>query len=272
MAAITSAVVGVVGAGVSIGMSVSQANKAAADRRKAQKQAKKAMDEARKETEIMPMQELSLNLEAYEQSREAQQRNVQQVMSQVGDDARQAAAVSGRALMAGIESERGIRASQAKETLDLEKIKATERAEASEARKELAIGEAEGAQAAAADATARQTAATQAAVQAGVEGLGSAMNLYSSVQGPFDPTSLGMASKSTLNKLGLDGTKSAIVQNLPSNSQYTAEQIMAFTQPQTLAYLQSGALTAPQVRALSSVDVSNLSPTTSQLPDDILYQ
>ena len=272
MAAITSAVVGVVGAGVSIGMSVSQANKAAADRRKAQKQAKKAMDEARKETEIMPMQELSLNLAAYEQSREAQQRGAQQVMSQAALDPRQAAAVGGRAMMAGIEAERGIRASQAKETLDLEKIKATERAEASEARKELAIGEAEGAQAAAADASARQTAATQAAVQAGVEGLGSAMNMYSAVQGPFDPTSLGMASKSTLNKLGLEGTKSAIVQNLPSNSQYTPEQIMAFTQPQTLAYLQSGSLTAPQVRALSSVDVSNLSPTTPQLPDDILYQ
>ncbi len=273
MAAITSAVVGVVGAGVSIGMSVSQANKAAADRRKAQKQAKKAMDEARKETEIMPMQELSLNLEAYEQSREAQQRAVQEAVS-AGQQAgsRDLASITGRAMMSGIEAERGIRAAQVKEQFNLDKIKATERAEASEARKELALGEAEGAQAAAADAAARQTAATQAAVQAGVEGLGSAMNLYSSVQGPFDPTSLGMASKSTLNKLGLDGTKSAIVQNLPSNSQYTAEQIMAFTQPQTLAYLQSGSLTAPQVRALSSVDVSNLSPTTPQLPDDILYE
>jgi hypothetical protein len=196
MAAITSAVVGVVGAGVSIGMSVSQANKAAADRRKAQKQAKKAMEEARRETEIMPMQELSLNLAAYEQSREAQQRGVQQVMSQAALDPRQAAAVGGRAMMAGIEAERGIRASQAKETLDLEKIKATERAEASEARKELALGEAEGAQAAAADARARQTAATQAAVQAGVEGLGSAMNLYSAVQGPFDRTSMDYMSSS----------------------------------------------------------------------------
>ena len=272
MAAITSAVVGVVGAGVSIGMSVSQANKAASDRRKAQKQAEKALEEAKRETEIMPMQELSLNLAAYEQSREAQQRGVQQVMSQAELDPRQAAAVGGRAMMAGIEAERGIRAAQAKETLDLEKIKATERAEASKAREKLALGEAEGAQAAAADAAARQTAAEASAVQAGVEGLGAAMNLYGAVQGPFDPTALGKASKSTLNKLGLEGTKSAIAQNLPLNSQYTAEQIMAFTQPQTLAYLQSGVLTAPQVRALSSVDVSNLSPTTSQLPDDILYE
>jgi|DEB0MinimDraft_6_1074348.scaffolds.fasta_scaffold32385_3 hypothetical protein len=242
MAAITSAVVGVVGAGVSIGMSVSQANKAAADRRKAQKQAKKAMDEARKETEIMPMQELSLNLAAYEQSREAQQRGVQQVMSQAALDPRQAAAVGGRAMMAGIEAERGIRASQAKETLDLEKIKATERAEASDARKELAIGEAEGAQAAAADAVARQTAATQAAVQAGVEGLGSAMNIYSSVQGPFDPTSLGMASKSMIDSMGIEGAKNAIALNLPEGSSYSYDQVMGMNQNELAALIQSGAI------------------------------
>jgi hypothetical protein len=243
MAAITSAVVGVVGAGVSIGMSVSQANKAAADRRKAQKQAKKAMEEARRETEIMPMQELSLNLAAYEQSREAQQRAVQEAVS-AGQQAgsRDLASITGRAMMAGIEAERGIRASQAKETFDLEKIKATERAEASEARKELALGEAEGAQAAAADAAARQTAATQAAVQAGVEGLGSAMNLYSSVQGPFDPTSLGMASKSMIDSMGVEGAKNAIALNLPEGSSYSYDQVMGMNQNELAALIQSGAI------------------------------
>lgn len=242
MAAITSAVVGVVGAGVSIGMSVSQANKAAADRRKAQKQAKKAMEEARRETEIMPMQELSLNLAAYEQSREAQQRGVQQVMSQAALDPRQAAAVGGRAMMSGIEAERGIRAAQARETLDLEKIKATERAEASKARETLALGEAEGAQAAAADAAARQTAATQAAVQAGVEGLGSAMNMYSAVQGPYDPTSLGMASKSMIDNMGLEGAKNAIALNLPEGSSYSYDQVMGMNQNELAALIQSGAI------------------------------
>ena len=253
MAAITSAVVGVVGAGVSIGMSVSQANKAAADRRKAEKQARKALEEARRETEIMPMQELSLNLAAYEQSREAQQRGIQQVMSQVEGDSRQAAAVGGRAMMAGIESERGIRAAQAKETFDLEKIKATERAEASEARKELALGEAEGAQAAAADAAARQTAAEAAAVQAGVQGLGSAMNLYSAVQGPFDPTSLGMASKSMIDSMGVEGAKNAIALNLPEGSSYSYDQVMAMNQNELAALIQSGAVgDASAIRKLNA--------------------
>ena len=241
MAAITSAVVGVVGAGVSIGMSVSQANKAAADRAKAQRQAEKALAEARKETERMPMQELSLNLAAYEQSREAQQRGIQQVMTQAELDPRQAAALGGMAMMAGIESERGIRASQAKEQFDLDKIKATERAEASEARKELALGEAEGAQAAAADAAARQRAAEASAVQAGVQGLTSAMNLYSSVQGPYDPTSLGMASKSMIDNMGLEGAKNAIALNLPEGSSYSYDQVMGMNQNELSALIQSGA-------------------------------
>jgi len=242
MAAITTAVVGVVGAGISIGMSVSQANKAAAERRKAENQAKKALEEAKRETEIMPKQELSLNLAAYEQSREAQQRGIQQVMSQAALDPRQAAAVGGRAMMAGIEGERGIRADQAKEMFELEQIKATERAEASDARKGLAIGEAEGAQAAAADAAARQTAATQAAVQAGVEGLGSAMNLYSSVQGPYDPTSLGMASKSMIDSMGIEGAKNAIALNLPEGSSYSYDQVMGMNQNELAALIQSGAI------------------------------
>lgn len=240
MAAITSAVVGVVGAGVSIGMSVSQANQAAAQRRKAEQAAKKAMDEARRETEIMPMQELSLNLDVYEQSREAQQRGIQQVMSEAALDSRQAAAVGGRAMMAGIEGERGIRAEQAKEMFELDKLKATERAQASEARKELAIGEAEGAQAAAADAAARQQQATTQAVQAGVEGLGSAMNLYSSVQGPYDPTSLGMASKGLVNKMGSEEAKRAVALYLPDSSKYTYEDIMNLSDTAFLGLASSG--------------------------------
>ena len=254
MAAITTAVVGVVGAGISIGMSVSQANKAAAERRKAENQAKKALGEAKRETEIMPMQELSLNLAAYEQSREAQQRGIQQVMSQAALDPRQAAAVGGRAMMAGIEGERGIRADQAKEMFELEKIKATERAEASDARKELAIGEAEGAQAAAADAAARQTAATTQAVQAGVEGLGSAMNLYSSVQGPYDSTASGRLSKSLVNtEAGIAGDTKAIqtwVSQNPLSGTMDVSNLGSMTDTQFQGYLAS--LTPEQIRAIQS--------------------
>jgi hypothetical protein len=136
--ATATAIVGVAAAAISTATSIDQANKANKARIKAQKQVEAATNEAKKEIERMPMQELSLNLAAYEQSREAQQRGIQQVMSQAALDPRQAAAVGGRAMMAGIEGERGIRADQAKEMFELEKIKATERAEASNARKELA--------------------------------------------------------------------------------------------------------------------------------------
>lgn len=241
MAAITSAVVGVVGAGVSIGMSVSQANQAAAQRRKAEQAAKKAMDEARRETEIMPMQELSLNLDAYEQAREAQ--NVAaatgiQAAQQAGS--RELAAAVGRQQMANIAGQQQIRAQQGREMMELDKLKATERAQASEARKELAIGEAEGAQAAAADAAARQQQATTQAVQAGVEGLGSAMNLYSSVQGPYDPTSLGMASKGLVNKMGSEEAKRAVALYLPDSSKYTYEDIMNLSDTAFLGLASSG--------------------------------
>lgn len=241
MAAITSAVVGVVGAGVSIGMSVDQANKAASQRREAQKAAKKAMEEARRETEIMPMQELSLNLDAYEQAREAQ--NVAaatgiQAAQQAGS--RELAAAVGRQQMANIAGQQQIRAQQGREMMELDKLKATERAQASEARKELAIGEAEGAQAAAADAAARQQQATTQAVQAGVEGLGSAMNLYSSVQGPYDPTSLGMASKNLTNKMGSEEAKRAVALYLPEDSKYTYEDVMNLSDREFLGLASSG--------------------------------
>jgi len=252
MAAITSAVVGVVGAGVSIGMSVDQANKAAAQRRKAQQAAKKAMDEAMRETEIMPNQELALNLDVYEQQREAQ--NVAaatgiQAAQQAGS--RELAAAVGRQQMANIEGQRKVRTDQAKDMFELEKIKAAERAKASDTRAGLALGEAEGAQAAAADAAARQQQATTQAVQAGVEGFGSAMNLYSSVQGPYDSTALGATSKSMVNKMGIEPAKNAIALNLPEGSSYTYDQIMAMDEPAFLSAVQSGSLgTSQDINAL----------------------
>lgn len=196
--ATATAIAGVATAAISAGTSIAQANKAAKEKAKARKQAERAMAEAKKEIERMPMQELSLNLAAYEQQREDQQRTIQQVMSQVEGDARQAAAMGVRALMAGVEGARKIRADQAKEQFELDKLKAEERQQASEALKELAVGEAEGAQAAAADAAARQRQAQQAAIAAGIEGAGQVADLYSAVQGDFDPENLNMQSGSGL--------------------------------------------------------------------------
>jgi hypothetical protein len=175
----------------------------------------------------MPMQELSLNLAAYEQSREAQQRGIQQVMSQAALDPRQAAAVGGRAMMAGIEGERGIRADQAKEMFELEKIKATERAEASDTlAKNLRLAEKlEGAQAAAADAAARQRQAQTAAIAAGIEGFGQVADLYSAVQGDFDPENLNMQSQAPPAPSGVSGVQKALQSSNLNSSQSPIQYI-----------------------------------------------
>ena len=230
-------IAGVASAAISAGTSIDQANKAQKARVQAQKQVEESTKQAIREIEKMPMQELSLNLAAYEQSREAQQRGIQQVMSQAALDPRQAAAVGGRAMMAGIEGERGIRAEQAKEMFELDKLKAEERQQASDAMANLSLLEAEGAQAAAADAAARQRQAQQAAIAAGIEGFGQVADLYSAVQGDFDPEKLNKKSGSGLSgstggsfnqdgftfnlqsPSGVSGVQQALQQNNLNNSQ-----------------------------------------------------
>ena len=223
--ATATAIAGVAAAAISTATSISQANKANEARIKAQKQVEAATNEAKKEIERMPMQELSLNLAAYEQSREAQQRGIQQVMSQTALDPRQAAAVGGRAMMAGIEGERGIRADQAKEMFELEQIKATERAEASDKLANLSLAEAEGAQAAAADAAARQRQAQTAAIAAGIEGFGQVADLYSAVQGDFDPENLNMQSQAPPAPSGVSGVQKALQSSNLNSSQSPIQYI-----------------------------------------------
>ena len=201
MAVITGAVVGVATAAVSIGMSVSQANKAAAARSKAEKEAQKTIDEAKKEFDRMPMQELSLNLDAYKQAQESQ--NVAAATgidaAQQGDGRNLAAAV-GRVNMANVEGQRDIRLDQIAAMEKLDTIKAKERQTASDAKAELSLAEAEGAQAAAADASARQTAATTAAVQGAASLVQGVSNLSGAIQGPYDTTSVGMAAGEAMKK------------------------------------------------------------------------
>jgi len=227
--ATATAIAGVAAAAISTGTSISQANKAAKEKAKARKQAERAMEEAKAEIQRMPMQELSLNLASYEQQREDQQRAIQQVMSQAEGDARQAAAMGGRALMAGVEGARKIRADQAKEQFELDKLKAEERQQASDALKELALGEAEGAQAAAADATARQRQAQSAAIAAGIEGFGQVADLYSAVQGDFDPENLDMQSQAPPMPSGVSGVQAAIAANNLNSSQAPIQ----YTDPNT---------------------------------------
>jgi len=219
MAAITGAVIGLAATAVSVGMSVSGANKASKERAKAQKEAEKAMAEAKRELEIMPMQELSLNLDVYKQAQEAQ--NVAAAtaidVAQQGEGRGLAAAV-GRTQMANIEGQQAVRQTQSADMLSLDTIKAQERQDASNALTNLNIAEAEGAQAAASDAATRQAAATQQAVQSGAQGITGAMNLYSSVQGAYDPTMAGMQAKDLVSSEIGAGRDTKMIQGFLSSN------------------------------------------------------
>jgi hypothetical protein len=227
--ATATAIAGVAAAAISTGKSIADANKAKKAGIKAKKQVEAATNEAKLELERMPMQELAINLDVYEQSREAQQKNVQQVMSQVGGDSRQAAAVGGRAMMASIEGERAIRSEQAKEQFELEKLKAEERQQASDALTELSLAEAEGAQAAVSDAATRERMSKQAAIAAGVEGIGQVADLYSAAQGAFDPEKLDMKSQAPPMPSGVSGVQAAVAANNLNSSQAPIQ----YTDPNT---------------------------------------
>lgn len=221
-----TAIAGVAAAAISTGVSISQANKASQDRARAQRQAEKAMEEAKREIERMPMQELSLNLDVYEQAREAQ--NVAaatgiQAAQQAGS--RELAAAVGRQQMANIAGQQRIRSEQGREMMELDKLKAEERAQASNAMANLALGEVQSAQAAAADAAARQRQAQQAALAAGIEGIGQAADIYSAVQGDFDPQKLNMSSPVPQSPSGVSGVQQALQSSNLNSSQAPIQYI-----------------------------------------------
>jgi hypothetical protein len=224
--ATAAAIAGVAAAAISTGTSISQANKAANERAKAQKAAEKAMAEAKRELEIMPMQELSLNLDVYKQAQEAQ--NVAAAtaidVAQQGEGRGLAAAV-GRTQMANIEGQQAVRQTQSADMLSLDKIKAQERQDASNALTNLSLAEAQGAQAAAADAAARQRQAQSAAIAAGIEGFGQVADLYSAVQGDFDPENLDMQSKVPQVPSGVSGVQQALQSSNLNSSQSPIQYI-----------------------------------------------
>jgi hypothetical protein len=171
--------VAIVGAAVGVAAAVAsgaQAGAAAAKSKKAQReaegQAKKKLEEAKKEIQRMPMQELSLDLQGFKAEQEASTQ------------------------MADIAQQRAARLDKASELQALEMTKAKERQEASDKLTGLSLAEAQGAQEAAAQEEMMAQQYTQQAIGSGVEAVKGAANLYSAVQGPYDPTGI----KSSINK------------------------------------------------------------------------
>ena len=202
--------VAIVGAAVGVAAAVAsgaQAGAAAAKSKKAQReaegQAKKKLEEAKKEIQRMPMQELALDLQGFKAEQEASQvAAAQSIQAAQEGEGRGLAAAVGRTQMADIAQQRDARLDKASELQKLETLKATERQEASDKLTGLSLAEAQGAQEAAAQEEMMAQQYTQQAIGSGVEAVKGAANLYSAVQGPFDPTGVKGAAASGAKKLG----------------------------------------------------------------------
>lgn len=134
--------------------------------REAQRDAAKALEEAKKKLEVNMMRGLSIAKEPYELEREALlQAGASALQAGVEGDPRGAAATAGRVVQAQQQAAAEQRAAMAEEMQDLDLLAAQEDVNLQRQRVGLDIGEARGQQMMAADARAAAAAATQAGVQ-----------------------------------------------------------------------------------------------------------
>ena len=146
--------------------SFSEAGKQNKLARQAQRDAAKALEEAKKKLEVNMMKGLSIAKEPYELEREALlQAGASALQSGVEADPRGAAATAGRVVQAQQQASAEQRAAMAQEMKNLDLLEAQEEANLQRQRVGLDIGEARGQQMMAADARAAAAAATQAGVQ-----------------------------------------------------------------------------------------------------------
>ncbi len=187
-------IIPLVAAGAQIGGSVFsflQAGKARDREKEAQRQASRALAQAKQELEVNYMEGLSIAKEPYELEREAlNQAAASAIQAGVEGDQRGAAATAGRVLQAQQGALAQQRASMSQEMSQLERLVAQEDARLGTARASVDLGEATGAQAAAQDAALMAQYNTQQGIQQGVEGLTSL-----ATSGLFESTPEGVAKR-----------------------------------------------------------------------------
>ena len=167
-----------IGTSAASGAAANKSKKAAAE---AERVAKKKVEEARREIQRMPMQELSLDLQGFKAEQEASQ--VAAAMAIEGEREKDRGNF-GRIQMADIAQQRAARLDKATELQKLEILKATERQEASDKLANLSLAEAEGAQIAAAEYESQAADQTQAAITGGLQAVQGAANLAGSIAAP----------------------------------------------------------------------------------------
>ena len=203
------AVTGVVIAGVSAGMSFSQARQQKKLGEEAKRDAQKAMAEARKALDVNYYDQLAVQKEPYELERDALLAQGALATQAGVEGDRGAAATAGRVQAAMNDAQAGIRTGMGKEMSDLDKLSAEEDARLRDVGVQLNLEEVAGAQQAMADSA----VARSQAIQQGMQSVGSA------VQGAADLAPLYAqdfgAQKSALSKFDMSKFTSEQLKDLP---------------------------------------------------------
>lgn len=157
-------------------MSFTQAGKQKNKQREAEAAASAAMAEARKKLSINYTDELAVNKEPYELQREALLSQGAQAIQAGQESERGAVATAGKVMMAQNEAQAGIRTAMGAEMTDIQKQQIAEDSRLRDLGAQLDLGQAEGAQMAAANAEEAAAAQTQQGIQGlmsvGQQGLG----------------------------------------------------------------------------------------------------
>ncbi len=146
-------------------MSFSQASKQKKIQQQAEQDAKQFMADARKKLEVNFYEQLGIQKEPYELEREALLASGAQAIQAGTESERGAAATAGRVQMAQQQGQRQIAAAMGQEMYNLEKLTAQEESRLRDMGLSLDLGEAEGAQKAAANAQQMAAQATQQGMQ-----------------------------------------------------------------------------------------------------------
>ena len=191
MAVTTAAIVGIASAGVTAGMSFSQARKQRIAMNQAEKDADEAMQEARKKLDVNVYDKLAINKEPFELQREAMLSQGAQAIQAGVESERGAEATAGRIQLAMNEGQAGIRTEMGQDLQQLEMLSAQEEGRLRDIGVQLDLEEVAGAQLAAANAQELQAQAMQQGFE-GVQSMatqlatGANQELYGRAN-PFNP-------------------------------------------------------------------------------------
>ena len=170
MAAFTAiaAGIGLATTAATTGMSFGQAAKQKRMAAQANKEANKAMKEARARLEVNYAEALSIPKEAYELEREALLSQGAQALDAARESERGSAATAGRVLAAQQRGQAETRTAMAQDLFDIEAMKLEEESRLRDLNVQLDLEEIMGAQQKAADARAAATAAKQAGIEGAI--------------------------------------------------------------------------------------------------------